>query len=203
MTLRGIIILVLFLAGCSSKPEYKQAPWKPEAPTNQAMQWMPFVEMAGEEYGVSPRLITAIIAVESGGNPSLVSASDAVGLMQIKASTAGREVYRHTGRSGQPSNSELKDPHRNIDIGTAYLSILEHGILAGIRDPQTMQYALVISYVNGAGALLRTFSSDRNKAIEKINALSPQEFYQYVVDNHPSPQAPRYIWKIRQAMQTM
>ena len=39
-------------------------------------------------------------------------------------------------------------------MGTAYLSILEHGILKGIDDPEVMQYALVVSYVNGAGALL-------------------------------------------------
>jgi len=199
----GIIVLMLLLAGCSSKPDYKSVPWQAQAPTSRALQWMPFSEQAGEEYGVSPRLITAIIAVESGGKPELVSASNAVGLMQIKASTAGKEVYRHMGWAGQPSTRELKDPQRNIAIGTAYLSVLEHGILAGIEDPQTMQYALVVSYVNGAGALLRTFSSDRKAAIEKINDLSPQEFYQHVVDNHPSPQAPRYLWKVQQAMAAM
>ncbi len=118
------------------------------------MQWMPISEQAGKARGVSPRLITAIIAVESGGNPTLVSKSNAVGLMQLKASTAGREVYRYMGWKGQPSTSELKNPERNISMGTAYLSILEHGILKGIDDPEVMQYALVVSYVNGAGALL-------------------------------------------------
>ena len=78
------------------------------------MQWMPISEQAGKAWGVSPRLITAIIAVESGGNPTLVSKSNAVGLMQLKASTAGREVYRYMGWKGQPSTSELKNPERNI-----------------------------------------------------------------------------------------
>lgn len=36
-----------------------------------AMQWMPISEQAGKAWGVSPRLITAIIA-ESGGNLTLV-----------------------------------------------------------------------------------------------------------------------------------
>ncbi len=71
-------------------------------------------------------------------------------------------------------------------MGAAYLSILENGPLAGIKDPQVMQYALVVSYANGAGALLRTFSSDRKKAIEKINDLDADEFFEHVVDNHPS-----------------
>ena len=203
MKLRWFAFLMVLLAGCSSKQDYKQQPWNPEVPVKRAMQWMPITEKAGAAWGVSPRLITAIIAVESGGNPTLVSKSNAVGLMQLKASTAGREVYRYMGWQGQPSTSELKNPERNISMGTASLSILEHGVLKGIEDPEVMQYALVVSYVNGAGALLRTFSSDRKKAIAQINDLDKEEFYQHVVDNHPAPQAPRYIWKVQKAMDAM
>lgn len=203
MKLRWFAFLVVLLAGCSSKQDYKNPPWNAEVPVKRAMQWMPISEKAGEAWGVSPRLITAIIAIESGGNPTVVSKSGAVGLMQLKASTSGHDVYRHMGWSGEPSTSELKNPERNISMGTAYLSILEHGSLAGINDPQVMQYALVVSYANGAGALLRTFSSDRKKAIEKINDLSADEFFEHVAKNHPAPQAPRYIWKLQQALDAM
>lgn len=203
MKLRWFAFLVVLLAGCSSKQDYKNPPWNAEVPVKRAMQWIPISEKAGEAWGVSPRLITAIIAIESGGNPTVVSKSGAVGLMQLKASTSGRDVYRHMGWSGEPSTSELKNPERNISMGTAYLSILEHGSLAGINDPQVMQYALVVSYANGAGALLRTFSSDRKKAIEKINDLSADEFFEHVAKNHPAPQAPRYIWKLQQALDAM
>lgn len=203
MNFKWLIVLVLFLAGCSSTPDYKQQPWNAEVPVKRAMQWWPISQKAGDAWGVSPRLITAIIAIESGGNPNAVSKSNAVGLMQLKASTSGRDVYRHMGWSGEPSTSELKNPERNISMGTAYLSILEHGALKGIDDPTTMQYALMVSYANGAGALLRTFSSDRKKAINKINDLSPEEFVEHVEKNHPSPQAPRYIWKMQKAMDVM
>ncbi|MCU8648778.1 membrane-bound lytic murein transglycosylase EmtA, partial [Escherichia coli] len=64
-------------------------------------------------------------------------------------------------------------------------------------------YALVVSYANGAGALLRTFSSDRKKAITKINDLSADEFFDHVAKNHPAPQAPRYIWKLQRALDEM
>lgn len=203
MNFKWLIVLVLFLAGCSSTPDYKSQPWDPEVPVKRAMQWYPISEKAGAAWGVSPRLITAIIAIESGGNPNAVSKSNAIGLMQLKASTSGRDVYRHMGWSGEPSTSELKNPERNISMGTAYLSILEHGALNGIEDTTTMQYALMVSYANGAGALLRTFSSDRKEAIEKINDLSPDEFVEHVQKNHPSPQAPRYIWKMQKAMDAM
>ena len=154
MKLRWLLILVVFLAGCSSKHDYTNPPWNPEVPVKRAMQWMPISEKAGAAWGVDPQLITAIIAIESGGNPAVVSKSGAVGLMQLKPSTSGRDVYRRMGWRGEPSVSELKNPERNISMGAAYLSILENGPLAGIKDPQVMRYAVVVSYANGAGALL-------------------------------------------------
>ena len=39
--------------------------------------------------------------------------------------------------------------------------------------------------------------------INKINDLSPDEFIEHVADNHPAPQAPRYIWKLQQALDVM
>lgn len=128
---------------------------------------------------------------------------NAIGLMQLKASTSGRDVYRRMGWSGEPTTSELKNPERNISMGAAYLNILETGPLAGIEDPKVLQYALVVSYANGAGALLRTFSSDRKKAISKINDLDADEFLDHVARNHPAPQAPRYIYKLEQALDAM
>ncbi|HAZ55022.1 MAG TPA: lytic murein transglycosylase, partial [Franconibacter helveticus] len=62
MKLRWLIILVLVLAGCSSTSDYKNPPWNAEAPTKRAMQWLPISQQAGQAWGVSPRLITAIIA---------------------------------------------------------------------------------------------------------------------------------------------
>ncbi|CAI0837766.1 Endo-type membrane-bound lytic murein transglycosylase A precursor [Serratia proteamaculans] len=123
--------------------------------------------------------------------------------MQLKPSTAGRDAYRLKGRSGQPSSRELKDPAVNIDLGTAYINILQSQQLAGINDPQTLRYATIVSYVNGAGAMLRTFSSDKRVAVNRINQMSPDEFYQHIQKKHPAPQAPRYLWKVTTAYQAM
>lgn len=202
MKLRFLVLLFVFLAGCSSKPkyDYRNPAYDPTLPVQRAMRWMPISQKAGAAWGIDPKFLTAIIAVESGGNPEVVSKSNAVGLMQLKASTAGIEVYRYMGWPGQPSTSELKNPERNISMGAAYFSILEHGPLAGIEDAGVMQYALVVSYVNGAGALLRTFSADRKKAIREINRLDKEAFFDYIVKHHPASQAPRYIWKVQKAM---
>ena len=40
-------------------------------------------------------------------------------------------------------------------------------------------------------------------SIEKINDLSADEFFEHVAKNHPAPQAPRYIWKLQQALDAM
>lgn len=122
--------------------------------------------------------------------------------MQLKASTAGRDAYRMKGRSGQPSSRELKDPAVNIDLGTAYINILQSQQLAGINNPQTLRYATIVSYVNGAGAMLRTFSSDKRVAVNRINQMSPDEFYQHI-QKAPAPQAPRYLWKVTTAYRAM
>jgi membrane-bound lytic murein transglycosylase E len=202
------IVSVLLLAGCASKPHKRtitqqQTPLTQAPPEKVAQAWSMFTESAANNYGVDQKLVEAIISVESGGNPTVVSKSNAIGLMQIKASTAGREVYRVQGRRGQPSSKELRDPVRNIDIGTAYLKILQDQSLAGIRDPKTLRYATIVSYANGAGALLRTFSRDRDRAIAMINAMSPEEFYQHVQNKHPAAQAPRYLWKVTTAYRTI
>ncbi|AKH64975.1 MULTISPECIES: transglycosylase SLT domain-containing protein [Photorhabdus] len=162
-----------------------------------------FIQQASNRYGVDETLIRAIIQVESGFRPDAVSKSNAIGLMQIKASTAGRDVYRQKGRSGQPTTRELKDPKTNIDLGTAYISLLKEQHLAGIDNPETLYYATIVAYVNGAGALLRTFSADRQLAVNKINRMTPDEFYQHVQDNHPAPQAPRYLWKVKNAYRSL
>ncbi|RWR01866.1 lytic transglycosylase [[Pantoea] beijingensis] len=205
MKTRSLILCALLLAGCASETPQQRITTERQTPLTQAppekvsQAWSMLTENAASHYGVDERLINAIISVESGGNPTVISRSNAVGLMQIKASTAGREVYRAQGRHGQPSGSELRDPAKNIDIGTAYLSILQSRQLAGINDPETLRYATIVSYANGAGALLRTFSPNRDRAIAMINDMSPQEFYQHVQRKHPAAQAPRYLWKVTTA----
>ncbi|ENY56825.1 lytic murein endotransglycosylase E, partial [Klebsiella pneumoniae subsp. pneumoniae KpMDU1] len=67
MKLRWLLILVVFLAGCSSKHDYTNPPWNPEVPVKRAMQWMPISRKAGAGLGRGSAADHAIIAIESGG----------------------------------------------------------------------------------------------------------------------------------------
>lgn len=53
-----------------------------------ALAWREQAVMIGEELGVDPNLILAIIAQESGGDPSAISPAGAIGLMQLMPDTA-------------------------------------------------------------------------------------------------------------------
>lgn len=74
------------------------------------------------KYNLNPYLILAIIKVESGFNPTAVSAQGAIGLMQMMPETAihiasqkGILLY---------DNSDLTDPLINVELGMFYLNKL-------------------------------------------------------------------------------
>ncbi len=150
-----------------------------------AMQWMPISEKAGAAWGVDPQLITAIIAIESGGNPAVVSKSGAVGLMQLKPSTSGRDVYRRMGWRGEPSVSELKNPERNISMGAAYLRHSGERSAGGDQRPAgDALYAVVVSPMPTALARCCVPSPRTARTpIEEINDLDADEFFEHVVKN--------------------
>ncbi|TCV99808.1 transglycosylase SLT domain-containing protein [Biostraticola tofi] len=186
----SMLIMLMILAGCSSKPHYKK--YDTHAFDDE-------IEDAADEYKVDRKLVKAIIQVESGFNPEAVSPSNAIGLMQLKASTSGCDAYRYKGKRGCPDDDDLLDPETNIDLGTAYISALQRQQLNWINDPLTRRYATEVAYANGAGALLRTFSSNRQTAIQMINQLTPEAFNWHVRQYHPAAQAPRYMAKVEKA----
>ncbi|QPR27928.1 transglycosylase SLT domain-containing protein [Edwardsiella hoshinae] len=189
-------VLLLMLAGCSSRHHRPAANDNPNA-------YDGMIQAAAAQYRLDPKLIKAIIQVESSYNPNAVSPSNAIGLMQLKADGAGCDAYRYQGKRGCPDRDELFDPATNIQLGAAYLGALQNQQLYWINDPLTRRYATEVAYANGAGALLRTFSSNRQTAIAMINRLSPAAFHWHVRQHHPAAQAPRYMQKVETAYRNL
>jgi soluble lytic murein transglycosylase len=74
-----------------------------------------------QQYGVSPALVRAVIQVESGWQPGLVSPKGAMGLMQLMPATAQHYGVTHPFHI-----------HENVRGGVAYLAELQelfHGDL--------------------------------------------------------------------------
>lgn len=71
------------------------------------------VQSASLRYGLDPRLVNAVIQVESGFVASARSPKGALGLMQVMPGTAARY--------GVSSAADLASPAVNVDVGTRYL----------------------------------------------------------------------------------
>ena len=167
-----------------------------------AEQYRQLVYQAAQRYGVQPALILAIMETESSFNPFAVSPAGAFGLMQVMRATAGRDVFQRVyRRAGQPDRNFLMDPARNIDIGTAYLTILRDTYLRDIRDPLAREYCIIAAYNGGTGNLLKAFHKDRKKAVERINNLSAAEVYRRIVRDHPKDESRNYLKKVTQNKQ--
>lgn len=69
-----------------------------------------WVKLLAPEYGLDPRLVLALIAVESDFNPRALSPKNAHGLMQLLPATAERFAV-----------SDIWDPVQNISGGLSYL----------------------------------------------------------------------------------
>lgn len=164
-----------------------------------AHRFMPYVTESARKYSVDPALILAIAQIESSFNPHAVSRSNALGLMQIQPHTAGRDIFRSWGKDGEPSRTYLLNPRNNIEMGAAYIKMLRDVYLAGIENKQSQYYALVMAYNGGAGSVLRVFSDDKQKAVKKINTMSPEKVYQTLVTQHPSQESRNYLQKVHQA----
>lgn len=161
-----------------------------------AHKYIEYIRKSARKYNVDEALILAIMETESSFNPYAVSRSDALGLMQVMQQTAGKDVFKMQGKSGYPSRNYLFDPERNIDAGTAYISILQERYLGTITNPTSKRYAVITAYNGGAGSVLRVFSSDRDKAPHIINKMSPDQVYKTLTTKHPSAESRNYLYKV-------
>lgn len=162
-----------------------------------ANNYQPLVKQASQRYQVEPALIYAIMETESSFNPFAVSPVGAYGLMQVMQNTAGRDVFEKIyQKRGKPSRKYLMDPARNIDAGTAYITILRDRYLRGITHPLTLEYCIVTSYNGGSGNLLKAFHKDRRKAMARINRMSPRAVYNHILRHHPYEESRNYLRKV-------
>lgn len=155
------------------------------------------VKKYAHKYNISPALVLGIIQTESNFNPYAVSGAPAYGLMQIVPSTAGADAYELIhGKKGTPTKEMLFNPETNIEYGVAYLSILFNRYLPGVKDRQSQEYCVITAYNAGAGSVLRTFSSDKNQAIARINNMSASQVYDTLRNKLPSDEGRRYLLKV-------
>ena len=162
-------------------------------------KYVRYVKAACQEYKIPSSVVMAIMETESSFNPLARSRSNALGLMQVKADTAGRDYfslikgYKHT-----PSSNYLYSPKNNIEVATGYLSILSNRYLDGIKDPKKLEYAMISSYNGGAGNLWKSLDKSGNKkrAVRRINQMSTKQFYWFLTNRHIRKETRDYLKKV-------
>ncbi|MFQ3235306.1 MAG: membrane-bound lytic murein transglycosylase C [Paraglaciecola sp.] len=158
---------------------------------------------AAKRYQISPQLIYGIIETESNFNPFAVSAANAYGLMQVVPKTAGADVFqRIKNKKGTPTRQQLFDPAFNIDIGSAYLHILNNHYLHDVKNATSRHYSIISAYNGGTGNVLKTFHGDRKTAMKVLNTKSSKDVYYLLTRKHPKAESRHYLEKVTKAEQT-
>ena len=156
-----------------------------------------YVGQYSRQFKIRTDLIYAIMEAESSFNPYAMSHIPAYGLMQIVPSSAGRDAHQHIyNKPGTPSKDYLFVAKNNIQMGTAYLSILNERYLVRVTHPTSREYCVIAGYNTGSGNVLRAFDSDRARAFERINAMRPDQVYNHLVKNLPYQETRRYMQKV-------
>ena len=156
-----------------------------------------------QHYKVPIELVFAIMETESNFNPFAKSHIPAFGLMQIVPTSAGRDVYYHLyKKKGMPTASYLYNSKNNIEMGSTYLYILYYRYLRKIKNPTSRLYCTIAAYNTGAGNIAWAFTRkyNINRAVGKINALTPEEVYDHLQANLRFDEPKHYLKRVRKRM---
>jgi len=128
--------------------------------------------------GLDPYLVASLIRQESEFNPSAVSRTDALGLMQLMPNT-GRQVAREL-RIRRFSNNQLVVPAFNMRLGTRYF----HDLVAQFSG--RLEYALA-SY-NAGSDRVQSWLAEGNfrgpdEFVESIPFTETREYVQAILRN--------------------
>lgn len=158
---------------------------------NNEVQIAESVRDMAEKYNVSYDLAMAIIKTESNFNIGAGTRKGALdirnpehyennpwGLMQVIPKRSGREGWKRAkGQERTPTADELLNPKINLEIGVAYLAVLQDHHFSGVSDQNTRELMMISAYRDGPEKIYARFSpkGKKNEALAEINTLSAQE----------------------------
>jgi len=166
----------------------------------QAEKYRTVVTRMAQQYQVSPSLVYAVIKVESNFNPFAVSSAPAYGMMQLVPTSGGREAYKRArGIDEPPTRDYLFDAENNIELGTAYLSVLTFSQLDKVTSPVAREFCVIAAYNTGPGNVTKAFAKDRTAAWNAINGMQPPEVYERLRTKLPYEETRQYLVKVTQS----
>lgn len=164
-----------------------------------AQKYLQPVRKYAKQFNVSPSLVLGVIRSESSFNPHAVSGAPAYGLMQLVPTSGGREAYRRAKNQDiAPSKDYLFNAENNIELGTAYLSVLTYNQLDGVDDRMSRDYCVISAYNTGPSNVMRAFTGAKGKqrfadGLQRINSLSPSQVFQTLREKLPYEETRNYL----------
>lgn len=166
-----------------------------------ARRYYPLVLEHARRFDHDPALIMAMIHTESAFNPMASSDADAYGLMQLVPSSGAREAYRWLHREDiEPSPAYLLRPRENLELGTAYIKLLQERIFADVTDTQSRLYCAVAAYNGEAGNVGRAFTGIKSvrDSVARINSRTPAQVLSTLKNKAPSQETRDYMENVFQ-----
>lgn len=144
---------------------------------NYSLNYIEEIDKYSKEYGVDPKIVLAIMRVESNFNSNAESKANAKGLMQILPDTA-----KHISKllKVDVNSVDLKDPDTNIKFGTYYIKYL----MQNFKNLDTVYAAY-----NGGIGNVNTWLKDEKYSNDGITLY-----------NIPSPETKHYVYKVNKAL---
>jgi membrane-bound lytic murein transglycosylase C len=139
-----------------------------------AKKYYDLVQAYSERFQVHPALILAVIHTESYFNPLAASHANAHGLMQLIPKYGARDAYRKVyGRDRIVSPRYLYVPKNNVELGSAYLSLLRDESFNQIQEDIKRLYLIICAYNWGPTAVTKRIVSRYD-----VSPMSSRELYQ-------------------------
>ena len=168
-------------------------------PAQKAQDYAARVRPFAQKWRVEPALVLAVMHTESAFNPLARSPVPAYGLMQIVPGSAGKDATELVyGKARVVTPSYLYDAERNIQLGVAYLHLLQERYLRAITHPESRLYCAIAAYNTGAGNVARSYTgtTNINKAAEQINRLSPKANFEHMRARLPYEETSNYLQRV-------
>jgi membrane-bound lytic murein transglycosylase C len=117
--------------------------------------------------------------------------------MQLVPTSGGRAAERRvTGTDQTPSSEYLLDPEHNIELGVAYLSVLNNDEFSAIANQNSRDYCVIAAYNTGPHNVTKVFANERPAALDEINAEQPAQLYERLRVGLPMQETRDYVVKV-------
>ncbi|HEY9017998.1 transglycosylase SLT domain-containing protein [Thiomicrospira sp.] len=170
-----------------------------ESLTKREQPYWQEVNKQAKRWQVDAALIMAITRTESAFNPLAKSYVPAFGLMQIVPRSAGMDASQLIyGQSRLVSPSYLYNPSNNIQMGSAYLHLLQYRYFKEVKDPTARLYCVIAAYNTGPGNVARAITGNTKLTpmYAKVNAMTAAQLHEQLMVNLPYDETKNYLRKV-------